>query len=92
MAWISASDSFFCTSAGVLDDTTKPIHAEPSIPCTPTSASVGMSGSRAERLDEVTASALSRPSLTMGITAMGGSAANCVSPDSSEVSAAGDDG
>ncbi|MNL64500.1 hypothetical protein D3C87_1887220 [compost metagenome] len=51
-----------------------------------------MSGSSADRLDEVTASAFKRPSFTIGMTAMGGSAANCVSPDSSDVSAAGDDG
>ena len=92
IAWISASDSFFWMSAGTLDEMTKPIQAEPSIPCTPASASVGISGSSAERLEEVTASAFSLPSLTMGMTAMGGSAPNCVSPDISEVSAAGDEG
>ncbi|MNV87120.1 hypothetical protein D3C71_1812170 [compost metagenome] len=75
-----------------MDDTTKPIHAEPSMPCTPTSARVGISGSSVERLDEVTASAFRRPSFTMGMTAMGGSAANWVSPDSSEVRAAGEEG
>ena len=61
IAWISASDSFFWMSAGTLDEMTKPIQAEPSIPCTPASASVGIWQQR-RALEEVTASAFSLPS------------------------------
>ena len=92
IAWISASDSFFWMSAGTLDEMTE---ADPGRALDSLHASLGQRGNlwqQRQRLEEVTASAFSLPSLTMGMTAMGGSAPNCVSPDISEVSAAGDEG
>ena len=66
----------------------KPTHASALMSSMPASASVGKSGNKGERSPLATASALTLPALTWGITAAAGRSAMSTSPEITAIAAA----
>ena len=88
--WTSSSCRRLTIASGVFAGTTKPIQASAWMSLRPLSASVGSSGNAPERLPVATASALTLPALTCGITAAAGSTATSALPERSAVTAGPD--